>query len=482
MFRYLKYCVFGVAVFSITTGVAGQNGSTGKIYSLDECIEIGLKNNSDYKTAEHRVNVNGANVRSARATMLPSVNLNMQSGRNQIGSTVNTRDFQITERQTVLNTEGNPVPITVPVVDPTTGQPIVDRLEFVQPTRSYTGHSMSIRYSQTLYDFGRTFNNVSQAKALFSSTAENLTAARFSVYASVKQRYFELLKAERLEQEYREAVQRSKEQLHRTQSMYEIGSVALIDVYRQEEILGQDEINFINQQNVVRIAQANLNVVMGRDPERSIQVADVEGNPEPVDFSLEEALATAEQNSPELRSFEYDMKAANHGRKSAKNNFLPSLGVSATYARDNQDLSRVYNDFNKNYFFSMGASLSWNIFNGFSDQARLQRETANYNIAEESMLLQKRNLYVRVKQFYLNLEAYNQIAVINARNLRASEEGFRLAQERYRVGAGTQLEVTDAQVALTRARVQLVRSKYDAIIARAQLDAAMGVIEGQQAE
>jgi outer membrane protein TolC len=480
MFRYLKYDVFFTVMFAMTGIAAAQNGSAGRLYALEECIDIALQNNSNYRTAEHRVNLNGANVRSAWATMLPTVNLSMQSGRNQIGSTVNTRDFQITETQTVLSTEGNPIPITVPVVDPLTRQPIVDRLEFVQPTRSYLGHSMSLRYNQTLYDFGRTFNNVSQAKATFNSAAENLTAARYNVYAEVKQRYFELLKAVRLEQEYREAVDRSKEQLNRTQSMYEIGSVAQIDVYLQDQVLGQDEINFINQQNVVRIAQANLNVAMGRDPERAIMVADVERDAEPVDFSLQEALATAEKNSPELRSFEYDMQAANHGRKSSKNNFLPSIGVSATYARDNQELNRVYSDFGKNYFFSLGASLNWNIFNGFSDIARVQRETSNYNIAEENMLAQKRNLYVRVKQNYLNLEAYNQIAEINARNLRASEEGFRLAQERYRVGAGTQLEVTEAQVALTRARVQLVRSKYDAIIARAQLEAAMGVIEGQE--
>ncbi|MFQ5771426.1 MAG: TolC family protein [bacterium] len=45
------------------------------------------------------------------------------------------------------------------------------------------------------------------------------------------------------------------------------------------------------------------------------------------------------------------------------------------------------------------------------------------------------------------------------------------------MGAGTQLEVTEAQVSLTRARVLLVRAKYDAMIAQAQLEATMGVVE-----
>jgi outer membrane protein TolC len=170
------------------------------------------------------------------------------------------------------------------------------------------------------------------------------------------------------------------------------------------------------------------------------------------------------------------MNSAEHGRKAAKGRYWPTIGVSAQYSRDNQDFNRVYGDFNENYFVSFGASLDFNIFNGLSDKAEVSRQSATYSIAKESYINRQRTLRLEVKQAFLNLKAYQEITVINERNLRAAEEDFRLAHERYRVGAGTQLEVTDAQVSLTRARVNLVNAKYDALIARAQLESAMGKI------
>ena len=56
----------------------------------------------------------------------------------------------------------------------------------------------------------------------------------------------------------------------------------------------------------------------------------------------------------------------------------------------------------------------------------------------------------------------------------AAQEGLRLANERYRVGSGTLIETIDAQVQLTSARYNLLQLQYDALIAQANLRAAVG--------
>jgi outer membrane protein TolC len=53
---------------------------------------------------------------------------------------------------------------------------------------------------------------------------------------------------------------------------------------------------------------------------------------------------------------------------------------------------------------------------------------------------------------------------------------LRLAEERYRVGAGTLLDIINAQVNVTRSRSTFVRAKYDSMIALAQLQASMGTL------
>lgn len=456
--KFLKFTitVFCIGIFANVS--LAQNGST---LSLQECIELGLKNNSDLKTAVYQVDRAGANVRSSYSGVLPRLSLTLSSG----------KDFQGASVLDQLNPVG---------IDPETGEVIVERSRTSIASSSVPSHAAIIRYNQTLFNFGRNWNTIKQAKASYEASSSSLTSARQGVYTIVKQRYFELLKALNLEREFREAVQRSKDQLNRTQSMFEIGSVALVDVYRSEVTLGTDEISYIIQQNTVKIAKSNLNVAMGRDPETPIGIMEMEIEIAPTKHTLEEAMGIAEKKNPNLRRFKFDMKSAEHGRKVAKGAFLPSIAVSVNYFRNNTQLNRVYGDLGRDFNATIDFSFSYDIFNGMADIAEISRQSASYSIAKESWINSRRQTNLAVKQAYLNLQAFDEISQINKRNLRAAEEEYRLAQERYRVGAGTQLEVTEAQVSLTRARVTLVRTKYDAMIAQAQLEAAMGIVEDGQ--
>ncbi|MGH7451055.1 MAG: TolC family protein, partial [bacterium] len=65
---------------------------------------------------------------------------------------------------------------------------------------------------------------------------------------------------------------------------------------------------------------------------------------------------------------------------------------------------------------------------------------------------------------------------INNENVASAQEDLRLAEERYRIGAGTLLDIINAQVNVTRSRSTLVRTKYDSMIALAQLQAIMGTL------
>ena len=56
----------------------------------------------------------------------------------------------------------------------------------------------------------------------------------------------------------------------------------------------------------------------------------------------------------------------------------------------------------------------------------------------------------------------------------SAEEDLKLAEERYRVGAGTALELIDAQVTYTSAQSNHVQALYDHKLALAQLEKAMG--------
>ena len=56
----------------------------------------------------------------------------------------------------------------------------------------------------------------------------------------------------------------------------------------------------------------------------------------------------------------------------------------------------------------------------------------------------------------------------------AGEEDLRVQEERYKLGASTQLDVLTSQNTLNQARLALIQARYDARTAKAQLEALVG--------
>jgi outer membrane protein len=124
--------------------------------------------------------------------------------------------------------------------------------------------------------------------------------------------------------------------------------------------------------------------------------------------------------------------------------------------------------------FSASLTISLPIFNGFSRELRVSQSRAQEEDARE--LVRGRELQVRsdVESRWLALQtAWRSIAVQSA-NRDAAREQLTLAQDRYRVGVGNTLEVTDAQNAVQRAEGDYVTAIYSYHRAIAALEAAAG--------
>jgi outer membrane protein TolC len=285
-----------------------------------------------------------------------------------------------------------------------------------------------------------------------------------------------LLKSIKLQEVYEKAVESASEQLKRTESMYEVGAVAQADVFRAKVQLGDQQQLLIQQQNEVRTNQNNLNLTMGWEPNRKVNILEEDFEIEPVNKTLEEIMAVAEQSNPELHALEETVKSDQYGIKMAKGNFLPYISFSAGYQRYSTGFDRLYDPFDKNFQMSGRLNISWNLFNGFSDYAQVERASINYYIDKERLISRRLSIKSDIEQSYRNMKAYEQIETINEDNLKSAEEDLRLNQERYRIGSGTILEVVTSQVNLIRAQSTLIHTKYNRSIELVNLYSRMGII------
>ncbi len=444
-----------LALMLLPGSAQAQNG---RPLTLQECVEMALQNNSTLLNAERRKRIAGTQVTTARAGILPNLDASFSSGRNQAGDRTRLGD----------------VPIGI---DPNTGQTIFERRVTTQPGFTSNSHSTQASMTLPLFDFGSNWNRIRQANAAEETSTMTYEATKQNTILLVYQRYLGYLKDLQLLGVYEEAAKSSEEQLKRTESMHEIGSVAQGDVFRARTTFGNNRISLITQRNSVANSRNLLNVALGRPADAEISIVDIEEVPPYQEYALEEVLKIAADKNPDLLSFRHEMRRAQFGKGIARTSFLPSFSISGLYSRSNDEFKRVYSDFNKNWFGQVSLDARWNLFNGFSDRAAVQREALNYRIAEENYQNRLRNLRSEAEQALLSLQAWKEITTINSDNLISAQEDLRLAQERYRVGAGTLLEIINAQYDLTRAKSTYISAKYDSMIAFAQLQTAMGVLQ-----
>lgn len=446
-----------IVSFVVAFAAGSAFTQNGRPLTLEECVGIALRDNSTLRNAERRAQIAGTQVMTARAGVLPSLSASLSSGKFRQGD------------RTLLG--------DVPVgIDPVTGQALYERRTITQPGYSTNSNSARLDANMLLFDFGASWNRIRQANAAEESSSKTFQSTKQNTILQVHQRYFGYLKELQLLGVYEEAVKSSEEQQKRTESMYEIGSVAQGDVFRAKTQTGQDRINLITQKNLVSTARNFLNVAMGRPADAELNVVDIEAELQFREYNLEDVVKAAVEKNPELQSYQYEMKRAQLGKRIALSSYLPSFSIGGSYSRSHNEFDRVYSDFSKNWSGSVGLSMRLNLFNGFSDQANVEREALNYRIAEEDLQNRLRNLRLEAEQALLSLEAWKEITAINTDNLVSAQEDLRLAQERYRVGAGTLLDIINAQVNVTRAKSTLVRAKYDSKIAYAQLQATMGTL------
>jgi outer membrane protein len=161
---------------------------------------------------------------------------------------------------------------------------------------------------------------------------------------------------------------------------------------------------------------------------------------------------------------------------------LPSIAGACTsnFAFTDTDAARMRSA-NAKYPFdftrdpiTFQASLSVPIFNGFQREQRVQEAEANRNDARYNVRAQELRVTAEVNSGYKNLLTAYEAVQIQTENSAAAREALDLAQERFRVGANTFVDVVQARADYQRAESDRITAIYEFHRAYATLESAVG--------
>ncbi len=446
----------------------GQNGvaDTDQLLSLKQCIDIALEYNPSLLIAAERLNIAGKDVSDAYGAFLPDISLNrnwsksdrtdfgVQTFRPSIVDSIQLRDNFTDD----LVTWYSQVNLPAGVEDQTTNSKYKD----------WNG-----RASLNLFSGFSKFSALSSAKHGRAAAEATLGYNRELVVQDVITAYYNLLRYEELEKVAIEAKDQAAKELARTETYFRLGSAAKSDVLQQKVRLENTKLDYVVAHNNVAKAFADLAFVMNRPLAEEFAIDDsalaTDFSVEGVDALYDEALA----HRLDLHSSEEQLAARRKDVTSASSNLWPQINLNGSYTRYNNESPFKFGA-QESESISYGYSVSWNIFDRMRTINSRSRAKANARIAEYEFEQARQNAQVEIRQLHNSLVEARERANVSRETIEQSREELRLARERFRVGAGTTLDVITAQVNLANSRAQEVQAKCDFLIAQAQLNRAVG--------
>ena len=148
--------------------------------------------------------------------------------------------------------------------------------------------------------------------------------------------------------------------------------------------------------------------------------------------------------------------------------------MRGNYDLRSDDLSLDGDDWEKTYAGFL--VLSWNLFDGWRTRAQISKSKSQMRQADIAYDNLRDLIELEVRSAYLDFQSAQEKLKSQEMNVEHAEEGLRIANERYRQGMATNLEVMDAQLALTTARTNRIQALYELNVSAAKLKKAMGTI------
>ncbi len=490
MMRALFLIVLATVATQASGQVAVRDSATPTSLTIEQAIELARRNNPELQQIQNnRIGAQAA-VRSAYGSLLPSADASFSVQRQQGGQQIFS---------------GTSLGASSDV--------------------NQSNYSIGLNYrlnSATLITPSLQRANRAAVEADISGAAENLRS-------NVRQQYLTTLQAEANADLQDSLVVASQQELVLAQAREIVGSGTQLDVQRADVALGLQKVQALKARNQVEIEKLRLFQLMGTPQPPNVKLV-TQFIVTPLPLNLDQLLTSAREQNPSVVALRSRQHVADLNVRREKGEYSPTLSLSTgwggyTYGYTNSSFpvqqaaaqleasrascirqeevraalnlsnqlaecnamafttadAAAIRESNNRFPFnftksprSITATLSLPLFDGFAREQRLQEAQANRSDARYSVRAKELALTADVTAAYLTLVTAEKTAALQEQNAAKAKQELKLVQDRYRIGATTFVDLTEARATYERAESDRITAVYDYHKAFAALESAVG--------
>lgn len=442
-----------------------------RVLTLEESLEIAKESNLTVQTAEQNLKTAAAQVRAARAGLLPRITAN--------GDYTYFRDVQ----KSVIQAEGG-------FGFPPPGGSGTDAGEGaeMQPMPTPTGdneaelielefgahHNLqgTVSLTQPIFAWGRYYYGYQAAKLSYQAVEREVAAAHHQLRLDVSEAFYGVLVAQEFVRVSQQSVALVEKQLGIAEASFEAGAATNFDVLRAKVQLANARSQLIRAENGVRIAKNGyktlLNIPLSEDVSVQGSLGTVGEHPLAAG-SLEALIQQALENRPEMVRSQLNERAARKQVDVAKTRRLPDIGFFSNYQiSQNERLTQM------NRIWSLGLRINIPIFDGFATEAAVQQRESVLKQTELGSAQLTSAVEFEVRSAYLNLLEARTLIEVQRETVAQARESVRIANIQFENGIITTVALTDTQLALAQTEVNRLQAHHDYVVGLARLEKAIG--------
>jgi len=445
--RKITILVIYLALFLLLTLAVAAYSYAAESLTLEEAVEMALRNNPGLKTSDAQIEAADAGVLRSASGFLPKVTLSEAWSKT---------DNPLNVLGTKLNQE---------IVTPADFDPAI--INHPEPMSNY---NTRLSVMQPVFNGGKEYTGRTQAKLALDASIQDRERARQEIVYNVIKSYYGLLLAKEYNKVARQSIEMSAANVKLAEARYKAGAVLQSDLLRAKVQYAEVKEMLARSENGIKLASAGLNFAMGVSQGTEYEINGTL-SAQDLQAEIDAAIREAATKRPDLIAMDLNRKSAEMSVSQARSDYLPSLNLMGQA------------DWNSDKFagsdaksWAVMAVLQWNLFDGLVTRSKVKEALATSSKMKSIEEQTRSAVQLQVRQAYYNVTASLDRIAATASSVQEAEEGLRIVQKRYETGMTSFVDVLGAENSLIRARTNALQAVYDNNTAQAELKLAIGTL------
>lgn len=438
-------------IFSTVALIVGlsMQAQEKKPISLQEAIELGLKNSNQLKSNKAQIEEANAALKEAEQKRLPDAKVS--------GSYMYLNNPNI-DMKAKSNSGG--------------GSGSGTSTEEIKINQAIYG---IVNLSLPIYSGGRIKYGIESARYLAEAAMLDADDEKEKVIQNLIEAYTNLYKAKNAVTLVQENLEQDKQRVNDLSNLEKNGLLARNDLLKAELQKSNTESLLLDAENSWQLANVNMNLMLGLPDQTELTLDSSFVHDIPELKPLEEYVQASLQNRNDLASIDLKRKAAQTGVKATKGEMYPSLALTGGYiAADIPRFLTITNAVN------VGAGISYDIGSLWKTKAKVKQAEARVKQIEATEAMANDQVRLQVNKNYIEVLSSKKKIDLYEKAVEQADENYRITKNKFDNSLATTTDLLDADVAHLRAKLNFAFAKADLVVAYNNLLLSAGLLEETQ--